>query len=56
MKNLQDVKIEWEDGKVTIESFKTENEFFNYLDKIKYDTGIGVVNFETAPRNANWIF
>ena len=53
---MQDVKVEWEDGKITVESFKTEDEFFNYLTAIKKDTGIGVDDFYTEPRNGTWSF
>jgi len=53
---MTDVKIKWEDNKITIESFRNEQEFFDYLKCIKKDTGIGTKDFETYPINPNWCF
>lgn len=53
---MQNVTIEWEDGRITTESFKNEDDFFSYLDETKKETGIGTNDFYTEPKNGDWSF
>jgi hypothetical protein len=51
---MTNVEIKWEDGRVTTESFRHEDDFFAYVDSIKRETGIGADDFESD--NPMWVF
>jgi hypothetical protein len=53
MKKWTNVTIEWEDGKITTESFRSEEEFYDYKDDTESDWMI-MVKWESD--NWNWTF